>query len=167
MGIDKIGVKGAKFSQELRNKISLGHKGIRHSKEHKIKLRKIALERKYKPPSNKGKHHSEETKEKMRQFWKTHPIRRYNSYKRMGRITRNGYIAILSPYHPFKRCDGYVFEHRLVMEKMIKRFLKPEECCHHINGIKTDNRIENLMLFKNLAAHRKFHKQHKQIGSAS
>jgi len=43
------------------------------------------------------------------------------------------------------------------MEKHIGRYLTPEEVVHHINEIKTDNRIENLMLFKNANEHTKFH----------
>lgn len=61
-----------------------------------------------------------------------------------GRRKRNGYISILSPNHPFADAHGYVFEHRLIMEKHIGRYLKHWEIIHHINGILTDNRIENL-----------------------
>jgi len=73
-------------------------------------------------------------------------------------INSYGYIKIFMPGHPFAMERGkYVFEHRLVMEKYLGRYLKPEEVVHHINGIKTDNRIENLKLFKNSSDHTKYH----------
>lgn len=78
-----------------------------------------------------------------------------------GRIVdKSGYILVYMPEHPHAshpargRC-GYVREHRLVMEKMIGRYLDPKEVVHHKNGKKDDNRPENLELFSSNAEHLK------------
>lgn len=64
---------------------------------------------------------------------------------------------VLTKGHPKSNRDGYVFEHRLVMEKHLNRYLNDTEVVHHINGIVTDNRIENLKLFANESEHQKHH----------
>ena len=63
-----------------------------------------------------------------------------------GRTTVNGYAAILTPKHPFANARGYVFEHRLIMEEKLSRYLQPNEKVHHINGDKTNNSVENLVV---------------------
>lgn len=60
--------------------------------------------------------------------------------------TKAGYIMIKRKDHPFADGKGYVREHRLVMEEHLGRYLTEDEEVHHINGIKDDNRLENLML---------------------
>lgn len=48
--------------------------------------------------------------------------------------------------------------HRVIVEEVIGRKLKPTEIVHHINGDRHDNRLVNLMLFENQSEHVKWHK---------
>jgi len=58
----------------------------------------------------------------------------------------DGYIHIYAPDNPMAGKRGYILEHRLVMSGHLGRALKPYpfEIVHHKNGIRDDNRIENL-----------------------
>jgi hypothetical protein len=52
-----------------------------------------------------------------------------------------------APGHPRAGKAQYVFEHILVMERILGRYLLPEESVHHRNGVRDDNRPENLELW--------------------
>lgn len=80
-----------------------------------------------------------------------------SSWKSDTKITNYGYRKIRSLDHPFKDCNGFVMEHRLIAEKYLlndansvtingRKYLKPELEVHHINGNKTDNRVGNLII---------------------
>lgn len=67
-------------------------------------------------------------------------------------IHNTGYVLMYAPNHP-RAHKNKVFEHIMVMEKHLGRYLLPKERIHHINGVKTDNRIENLELFESQSQH--------------
>lgn len=59
--------------------------------------------------------------------------------------TSDGRVVVYCPNHPrAQKC--YVLRYRLVMEKIIGRYLMPHEVVHHKNGVCTDDRPENLEL---------------------
>lgn len=94
-------------------------------KEYKIKIRNLKEARKV-SPFHKGKNAHN---------WKGG---RFNN--------KDGYILVLCPNHPHKTTGDYIFEHRFIMEIKLGRYLNKNEIVHHINGIRTDNRIVNLCL---------------------
>lgn len=86
-------------------------------------------------------------KYKQRRFVKGHHSRGIiNPNYKNGISDKGEYIKIWSPNHPYKDVNNYVYEHRLIMEQYLGRYLDPKEEIHHINGNKKDNRIENLQL---------------------
>jgi hypothetical protein len=125
--------KGRVFPKEWREKISKALKGRKFSEEHKNNLSKN------RPNRFKEKHPR----------WKGGTLKEYR-----------GYILVYVDNHPFSKFGNYVYEHRLVMEKHLKRYLTRKEIVHHINDIKNDNRIENLKLMTN-STHLKLHAKNK------
>jgi hypothetical protein len=59
-------------------------------------------------------------------------------------INRQGYIFLLCKKHPAADCWGYVKRARLVLEEKLGRYLLPGMDVHHKNGIKDDDRPDNL-----------------------
>jgi len=102
-------------------------------------------------PWNKGIKLTEEKKKKLRENRKSG--NKSWMWKGGRNKCSNGYIEVYCKGHPYgtkhnknNKDAVYVLEHRLVMERYLGRYLKPNEIVHHINGNRTDNRIENLQL---------------------
>lgn len=67
---------------------------------------------------------------------------------RIEKIVQDGYVFIWMPEHPrANKRSGRIREHIVVMEKILGRYLLPDEEVHHKNAIRGDNRPENLELW--------------------
>lgn len=82
-----------------------------------------------------------------------------NGNWRGGRPGADGYNLILQPDHPKADKKGYVPEHVLVCEKALGKYLPEGAVPHHRNGIKTDNRPENLIVCQDQAYHMTVHRR--------
>lgn len=141
---------GRKLSEDTKRKIGISNSFpkpwiIKLNKDPK-RRKKISLAKKGKPiHPNSLKALIKANKNKRSHHWKG------------GKVTdKDGYILIWKPKHPLNR-TGYILEHRLKMEKYIGKYLTKDEVVHHINGNRKDNRIKNLILFKNQFEHRTYH----------
>lgn len=72
-------------------------------------------------------------------------------------FSSHGYIKIKKPEHPRADPNGYVYEHILIMERLLNRAILITESIHHINEEKGDNSPGNLMLFKTNVMHLHYH----------
>jgi hypothetical protein len=147
---------GFKHSKKSKKKMSEKHKGQvspmknkHHSKEAKRKISE----------AHKGKKLSEEHKRKLSENHADISGENHPNWNGGRKKTNEGYILIYFPNHRQAASDGYIFEHRLIMEKILGRYLNPKEVVHHKNEIPDDNRLENLELFENAGYHRQFHKK--------
>lgn len=102
----------------------------------------------------KGFKHSDESRKKMSESQKGHPHhgggagKGFNHWNWKGGIKKDvsGYILLYIPGHPMADIKGYVKRSRFIMSETLGRPLVSNELVHHINGIKDDDRPENLKL---------------------
>ena len=119
--------QGSKCSEETKKRMSITRKGKRMPFGTGQKISKT--KKKY------FKFHPNALSGSKNPFWKGGKVK-----------TADGYIFIYKPAHPFHNKNNYIREHRLIMEKILGRYLKRSEIVHHRNGIRNDNRPENLVL---------------------
>jgi len=125
--------KGVPMKEESKIKLSESHKGKKPSPEHRAKVIKNLCY------GLKGEDNPN---------WKGGKVMVFSdSKKKKDRVKgTKGYVWLRLPNHPKAYKQGYYPEHRYVMEQKIGRILDKYEHIHHKNGIKDDNRIENLEL---------------------
>lgn len=78
---------------------------------------------------------------------KSHPGSQNNNWKGGEISDGHGRVLIYAPGHPYASyCGTHIYRYRLVVERHLGRYLLPSEIVHHINGIKDDDRLENLQV---------------------
>lgn len=105
------------------------------------------MAKKRKPMSKEDKQKRSESNIK---YWDSH---------RKEILNKNGYLSLCIGNH-----REYV--HRLVMEEHLGRKLTDDESVHHINGDRTDNRIENLQLLTK-SEHSRLHAIENGLGKSN
>ena len=70
-------------------------------------------------------------------------------------VDKQGHIYVKAPKgHPYAtKHHGWIFEHRLVMEQYLGRYLLPNEVVHHRDNNPANNHIDNLELFQSNGEH--------------
>lgn len=74
----------------------------------------------------------------------------------------SGYMRIYMPNHT-RACNSYVFEHVLIAEKVLGKPLPHGAVVHHVNGIKDDNRNNNLVICESIGYHKILHRRTKAL----
>jgi HNH endonuclease/NUMOD3 motif len=125
--------KGQKHSEETKAKISLAHRAL--YQEHPKPAPRV------RHPAVCPRCGKDFITQNVTQVHCSMECSRKGFYK-----TKAGYVLVYRPGHPNALSNGFILEHRLVMEEKLGRPLLRTETVNHINGVKDDNRPENLQL---------------------
>lgn len=132
-----------KVSSERRSQELINNPKLREEKNRKERLRVKIKGRK----RDKNKHaESEKIRYRLKNNINSDSDLKC-ALKGSGCINKHGYRQIMMKEHPNSWRTGYMFEHIYFMSKHLNRPLGKLERVHHKNGIKDDNRIENLELW--------------------
>lgn len=143
-GVSRMPIKGGHHTEEAKELIREARRGTHHTKESIEKMSKGHLGQ---VAWNKGKEHL--------------PMEKNGRWNGGLKHYDNGYVGFKVPegckFSCMKDSQGYVPIHRLTMAAHLGRPLKLKEVVHHINGIRSDNRKENLRLLEGHSEHIKIH----------
>jgi hypothetical protein len=82
-----------------------------------------------------------------------------NSWKGGITKTKSGYVQVLCRNHPKANQRGYIFEHILVAEKNLGKYLPDGAVVHHVNENPSDNSPENLVICESNSYHHGLHRR--------
>jgi len=74
-----------------------------------------------------------------------------------------GYISKFIPMHPHSGHNGLVYEHTLVAERILGKFLQSNAVVHHIDKDKSNNNSNNLVICENASYHSSLHARQKAL----
>lgn len=78
-----------------------------------------------------------------------------------------GYIVLNLPDHPRADSRGRVLEHIVIAEQVLGRHLPDGAEVHHVNGRRSENRNNNLVICENRAYHRLLHQRQRAIAAGA
>jgi hypothetical protein len=153
---DKLGMKGREYLTYLTCSVCKVNKWVRKGYEDNYTCTSCVHRESIKPKNMNKIVHKDTCKCHKCRIGKGYFTGKNNPMWKGGiRNMKSGYVyEYVEPESKFSCMvangvgRGYVAQHRLVMAKSIDRPLLRQETVHHKNGIKNDNRIENLELWK-------------------
>ena len=107
---------------------------------------------------------------KVRGYRKGEPTRYITGHQIRGRRPHNHghrsagrYVRVECPDHPAASADGFTYEHRIVAEAWLGRYLRTGEVVHHRDGNKSNNDPCNLFVFPSQSEHMSMHQAKRRI----
>ena len=81
-------------------------------------------------------------------------------------ISSHGYILVrVGKKHHLADVRGYAYEHRIVAEKLLGRWLKFNELIHHKDGNRQNNNPNNIEIVDSNGKHYVFHRKNQNLRS--